>query len=134
MTEKLRANPGKYGLCTGNGWYVTKHSAGIYSTKPTEGNWQREDPKSYQVEIDSMPRPTVTQKPNGRAKVETYTVITDRKGKRFGLIVGRLDNNNRFLANTPDDDATLNRMMREEMIGREGQVSVEGPHNLFRFA
>ncbi|HVP83181.1 MAG TPA: acetyl-CoA acetyltransferase [Rhizomicrobium sp.] len=134
MTEKLRSNPGKYGLCTGNGWYVTKHSAGIYSTKPTEGDWQREDPKSYQIEIDSMPRPNVTQKPNGNAKVETYSVITDRKGKRFGLIVGRLDNNSRFLANTPDDDATLDRMMREEMIGREGQVSVEGPHNLFRFA
>jgi hypothetical protein len=25
-------------------------------------------------------------------------------------------------------------MMREEMIGREGQVSQEGPINLFRFA
>ena len=53
MTEKLRANPGKFGLCTGNGWYVTKHSAGIYSTKPVEGDWQREDPKKYQVEIDA---------------------------------------------------------------------------------
>jgi hypothetical protein len=25
-------------------------------------------------------------------------------------------------------------MMREEMLGREGQVSQEGPINLFRFA
>lgn len=134
MAEKLRANPGKFGLCTGNGWYVTKHSAGIYSTKSVEGEWQREDPKSYQGEIDSMPHPAVEQKPQGRAKVETYTIITDRKGKRFGLIVGRLDNGSRFLANTPDDDATLDRMMREEIIGREGQVSVEGDRNLFRFA
>jgi acetyl-CoA C-acetyltransferase len=134
MAEKLRANPGKFGLCTGNGWYVTKHSAGIYSTKPVESDWQREDPKTYQVEIDSMPHPSVTRKPNGSAKVETYSVITDRKGKRFGLIVGRTANNSRFLANTPDDDVTLDRMMREEMLGREGQASQEGPINLFRFA
>jgi len=93
-----------------------------------------EDPKTYQVEIDSMPHPSVTRKPSGPAKVETYSVITDRKGKRFGLIVGRTANNSRFLANTPDDDVTLDRMMREEMLGREGQVSQEGPINLFRFA
>jgi acetyl-CoA C-acetyltransferase len=80
-----------------------------------------------------MPHPSVTQKPGGPAKVETYSVITDRKGKRFGLIVGRAQNNYRFLANTPDDDATLDRMMREEILGREGLVSQEGPINLFRF-
>ncbi len=64
MAEKLRGNPGKFGLCTGNGWYVTKHSAGIYSTKPIEGDWTREDPASYQPEIDAMLRPAVTQKPS----------------------------------------------------------------------
>ncbi len=134
MAEKLRANPGKFGLCTGNGWYVTKHSAGIYSTKPLEGEWTREDPKTYQLEIDAMPRPNVVWKPRGPAKVETYTVITDRKAKRFGLIVGRAWDGARFLAHTPDDDATLNRMMHEEMLGREGEVSQDGPSNLFRFA
>ncbi len=134
MAEKLRANPGKFGLCTGNGWYVTKHSAGVYSTRAIEGDWKRESPASYQVELDAMPRPAVTQNPTGPAKVETYTVITDRKGKRFGLIVGRAADNSRFLANTPDDEATLNRMMHEEMIGRDGTVSREGSINLFRFA
>ena len=104
MLDKLRAKPGAFGLCTGNGWYVTKHSAGIYSTKPTEGHWQREDPKSYQKEIDAEPHPEVVEKPEGAAKIETYTVVMDRKGKRFGIVVGRLENGKRFLANTPDDD------------------------------
>lgn len=134
MADKVRANPGTFGLCTGNGWYVTKHSAGIYSTRPVEGEWTRENPASYQVEIDTMPHPSVTETPQGPAKIETYTVITDRKGKRFGLVVGRTANNERFLAYTPDDDATLDRMMREEMLGREGTVSQDGALNLFRFA
>ena len=133
MLDKLRARPGAFGLCTGNGWYVTKHSAGIYSTKPTEGHWQREDPKSYQKEIDAGPHPDVVEKPEGAAKIETYTVVMDRKGKRFGIVVGRLENGARFLANTPDDDATLDWMMQEEMLGRAGTVTTTAQNNLFRF-
>lgn len=133
MLDKLRAKPGAFGLCTGNGWYVTKHSAGIYSTKPTEGRWQREDPKSYQKEIDAEPHPEVVEKPEGAAKIETYTVVMDRKGKRFGIVVGRLENGKRFLANTPDDETTLDWMMREEMLGRTGTVTTTEQNNLFRF-
>jgi len=133
MTERLRSHPGRYGLCTGNGWYATKHSAGIYSTAPVEGEWQRENPDSYQRELDEMPRPRVIEKPHGKATIETYTVIMDRKGRRFGLVVGRQENGARFLANTPDDEATFTRMMREEMLGREGTVTQSNALNIFRF-
>lgn len=133
MVERLRSHTGKFGLCTGNGWYVTKHSAGIYSTEPTRGAWQREDPKTYQREIDAMAHPQVVEKPDGAASVETYTVVTDRKGNRFGIIVGRLENGARFLANSPDDEATLDMMMREEILGRKGTVTPGTPTNLFQF-
>jgi len=133
MLDKLRGRPGSFGLCTGNGWFVTKHSAGIYSTKPTKGSWKREDPKSYQKEIDAEPRPEVVEKPEGRATIETYTIVTDRKGKRFGIVVGRLENGKRFLANTLDDDQTLDWMMREEMLGRAGTVRPTEGNNLFQF-
>jgi acetyl-CoA C-acetyltransferase len=132
MMEKLRARPGAFGLCTGNGWYVTKHSAGIYSTKPTQDDWRRENPNSYQRDLDAMAHPELVEQPNGKAKVETYTVVTDRKGKRFGIVVGRLEDGRRFLSHAPDDDATLDRMMEEEMLGRLGEVTA-GALNLFRF-
>jgi acetyl-CoA C-acetyltransferase len=133
MMGKLRAKAGAFGLCTGNGWYVTKHSAGIYSTTPTAGPWKREEPKTYQKDIDSEPHPLVVQKPEGNGTVETYTVVTDRKGKRFGIVVGRLEDGSRFLANTPDDEQTLDWMMREEMLGRGGSVTPTAHNNLFRF-
>jgi acetyl-CoA C-acetyltransferase len=133
MLGKVRGAPGSFGLATGNGWYVTKHSAGIYSTTPTRGAWRREDPKSYQKDIDAMAHPEVVEAPNGAATVETYTVVTDRRGKRFGLIVGRLADGKRFLAHTPDDDETLNWMMREEMLGRPGTVTAGTPTNVFKF-
>ncbi|HUO90144.1 MAG TPA: acetyl-CoA acetyltransferase [Rhizomicrobium sp.] len=134
MADKLRRAPGKFGLVTGNGWYVTKHSAGIYSTTPRAGKWQREDPKSYQKDIDAMPHPAVIERPSGAASVETYTVVLDRRGKRFGIVVGRDSAGNRFLAHTPDDDATLDWMMREEILGKRGTVAPGEVTNLFRFA
>ncbi|HEY4114061.1 MAG TPA: acetyl-CoA acetyltransferase [Rhizomicrobium sp.] len=131
MMEMLRATRGAFGLCTGNGWYVTKHSAGIYSTRPVEGRWQREDPREYQRELDLLPHPEFIEQPSGRGTIETYTVVTDRKGKRFGIVIGRDELGRRFLANTPDDDATLDFMIREEMLGRAGEV-IAGTTNLFR--
>lgn len=134
MADKLRAAPGKFGLTTGNGWYVTKHSAGIYSTRPTRGAWQREDPKTYQKDIDAMAHPAVVEKPEGPATVETYTVVLDRRGKRFGIVVGRLEDGSRFLAHTPNDDATLDGMMQAEILGRPGTATAGEVTNLFRFS
>ena len=45
----LRANPGKKGLITGNGWYITKHSIGIYSTEENQHAWARENPAAIQI-------------------------------------------------------------------------------------
>ncbi len=67
-------------------------------------------------------------------EIETYTVVTDRKGRRFGLVVGRLENGVRFLAHTDDDEATLARMTGEEMLGREGSVAQVNNINIFRVA
>jgi acetyl-CoA C-acetyltransferase len=133
MMEKLRAAPGTFGLCTANGWYVTKHSAGIYSTKPTSGPWQREDPKSYQKDLDAMAHPEVVEEPDGAGTVETYTVVVDRRGKRFGIVIGRLQDGKRFIAHTSDDDATLNWMTSAEILGQHGSVTAGEQTNLFRF-
>ncbi len=133
MVEKVRSKRGSYGLCTANGWYVTKHSAGIYSTEPVKGAWKRTDPRTYQRDIDAEAHPRIEEQPSGAGRIETYTVVTDRKGKRFGIVVGRLEDGARFLANTPDDDETLNGMMREDMLGRSGTVT-PGANNLFRFS
>lgn len=131
MMQKLRSNPGKYGLCTANGWYITKHAMGIYSTEPFEGDWQREDPASYQTELDAMPHPTLDEKPNGPGIVETYTVVHAREGGKMGLVIGMLDSGKRFIAHTPADDALLSRMEADDFIGTKGIVAAGDVTNLF---
>ncbi|MDI1366343.1 MAG: acetyl-CoA acetyltransferase, partial [bacterium] len=48
MMARLRARPGAYGLCTANGWFLTKQSIGVYSTTPVAGDWVREAPSKIQ--------------------------------------------------------------------------------------
>jgi acetyl-CoA C-acetyltransferase len=102
---------------------VTKHALGIYSTTPVKGTWRREDPKTYQRDIDAMAHPEVDPKPDGEGTIETYTVMHDRAGPKIGIVIGRLGNGKRFLAHTPDDPATLNDLMEREALGRRGRVT-----------
>lgn len=144
MADKLRAQPGAFGLVTANGGYLGKHSAGIYSTDPclisTDGvaPWVREDPRTYQSRIDTMAHPPLTDTPRGRGRIETYTVVFGRDGTpERGIIIGRIGEGDdrltpRFLANAPDDLDLLVAMTREDFLGRGGTVCPDGEINRFR--
>jgi acetyl-CoA C-acetyltransferase len=127
MMEKLRAKPGAFGLVTANGWYLTKHALGIYSTTPPAKPFEREDPKSYQKEIDALPRPELAREPSGEATIETYTVVHGRDKVRMAIVIGRDAQGRRFVANTPEDEQTLLDLQSREGVGRRGVVtSAEG--------
>ncbi len=135
MMKRLRAKPGSYGLCSANGWYITKHAYGVYSTVPHEGAWSREAPNVLQEKIDAGPTVKVTDTPNGVGTIETCTAIYGRKGPMFGIVMGRLEDGSRFIANTATDEATLNALQADDAIGRTGVVapSGEGLKNTFTF-
>ena len=123
MMDKLRAKPGSKGLCTANGWYVTKHSIGLYSTAPKEGKWQRENPADYQKDIDNGPHPRMEENPSGPAKIETFSVMHGHEGPQFAIVMGRLDADDaRFVAHVTDP-AEMQSLMNQESLGRPGTVS-----------
>jgi len=132
MVPKLRAKPKSFGLVTANGGYLSKHATGIYSATPVLGQWQREDPATYQAEIDNMESPDVTETPGGAATIETYTVCYNRGIAERGIVIGRLDANGaRFVANTPADESTLRLMIETEQLGRSGMVVSKEGMNTF---
>jgi acetyl-CoA C-acetyltransferase len=134
MAPKLRARPAARGLVSGLGWYVTKHSIGVYSATAPEREWRREAPGRLQREIDDEPHPETAREPSGPSTVETYTVVHDREGApALGIIVGRLGNGRRFIANAPADRPLLDDMERREWIGARGHASTQpGSTNLWQ--
>ena len=137
LSKRLRESNEAYGMVTANGGYLSKHAAGIYSTIPTEGQWRRVAPKSYQSQIDSLPAPDLETSPSGTARIGTYTVTFGRNGRpEKGIVVGRLglDDNplaKRFIANLPDDPSLLASVTQEEFLGRPGEVHQHGGLNIF---
>jgi acetyl-CoA C-acetyltransferase len=134
MAERLRADREAYGLITANGWYLTKQSTGVYSARRPDRPFEREDPAVLQRQIDALPHPQVIEAPEGSAKIETYTVVHRREGPFLGIVVGRDQAGRRFVAQTPDDPATLADLERGEQVGRAGKVTPgagEAPINLF---
>jgi acetyl-CoA C-acetyltransferase len=135
MMGRLRAKPGSKGLITGLGWYATKHSVGIYSTEPKPTPFSRADPARDQTEIDGEPHPALALEPRGRGAIETYTVLHDREGNPVrGVVIGRLEDGRRFLANTPEDRSVLGSLMTSESVGRKGSVSSKDGVNRFEVA
>jgi acetyl-CoA C-acetyltransferase len=131
MHRKLREQPGANGLITGNGWYLTKQSTGIYSTRRPDRPFERQDPAVIQRQIDALPHPDVIETPQGRGTIETYTVVHKREGPFMAIVIGRDANGRRFCANAPGDPATLAGMETAEQVGRTGVVTQAGDLNLF---
>jgi acetyl-CoA C-acetyltransferase len=132
MMQKLRDKPGAYGLVTANGWYLTKQSTGVYSSRRPDRPFEREDPAILQRQIDSLPHPAVIEQPQGPARIETYTVVHRREGPYMGIVIGRDEADRRFVAHTPGDPETLAALEATEQVGRTGRVSpAENGLNLF---
>jgi len=134
MIQHLRESAGEYGLVTGLGWFATKHSAGVYSTRPRDGEWKRTPPTMDQRQVDAMESPPFVEPAEGEATIETYTVVFNRDGEpEQGIVIGRLDNGSgeRFFANTPPNRDLMLAMTREEFVGRLGSVRTEDGRNVF---
>ena len=128
----VRRQPGSFGMVTANGNYLTKHSAGLYSTEPTEGPWRREDPKKLQAELDSRPRQRVNIKPGGTGTIETYCVAYGKDAPEKAHILGRLDGSgDRFVAMAGNDPALLADMLTREQLGRKVSISEKDGRNVF---
>jgi acetyl-CoA C-acetyltransferase len=133
MMERLRDDPGSKGLVTGNGWYLTKHAASVWSSGPMPGDAPRAalpDPLPS-AGMEKTPAPAVAQAA-GRAVVETYTVLYDREGVPVrGIVLGRQADGQRFLANTAEDRSLLEAFVAAEQVGREGTLSHRDGSNVF---
>jgi acetyl-CoA C-acetyltransferase len=129
VVARCRAHPGEWGFVFANGGYLTKHSFGVYSTVPGYG--ERVPPAAYQARIDAMHGPAFTETPEGTGTIETFTVVHHKGAPMFAIIVGRLDDDTRFLAQMHGD---LDALMTEPAVGHRIAVTPGDPINLATLA
>ena len=97
-----------------------------------EKNFKLKDSNIYQKSINQNKGPKFTNVAEGRANIETYTVMFNREGPLFSIIYGRLENGTRFIANTPNDKDLLYDMTKSEYLNKEGFVNNRNSKNIFK--
>jgi acetyl-CoA C-acetyltransferase len=128
MVEACRTDPDSVGLVTALGWYVTKHSVGLYSSRPSDG-FTRVDPATTQADVDAAPARGVAGDYEGRAILEATSVAFERDGTPGHAIVAALaPDGRRVLANTRDPE-TMQSMTEDAWEGREVGISTDGDTN-----
>jgi acetyl-CoA C-acetyltransferase len=124
MVDLLRADPDAFGLCTGNGGYLTKHAFGVYRAAPPAGpGFRHIEP---QAEVDALPRRDPAPDHVGPVEIESYVVAHDRDGAPEQALVALLTPDGRRTWGTTDDAATMAAMVTAEHVGRSAAIDGDG--------
>ena len=118
MVQRLRAEPGTYGLASSLGWYVTKHALGVYSSLPPARPYQHLRPI-----IDNPPARPARSHHDGPAVVEAYTVSYTRDGQPDAAIVSLIEPAGaRILLRSTDTDL-ITELLDDDLLGLPVTVS-----------
>lgn len=126
MAELLIANPGRRGLITANGGYLTKHSFGVYGTEPpAEFRWEDTQPA-----VDREPTRKGLVEWEGTGTVEAWTTPFDREGRpEKAFLAVRTPDGARTLA-VITDTAAAQTTVGEDIGGAEVAVAADGSATL----
>ncbi len=160
MIDVLRADPGSLGMVTGVGWYLTKHSIGIYGTEPpgsrpgpegtageSTGTTGTATPAglpegtetdqaggfawaSPQRAVAALPQCSPDADAQGEVTVETYSVSYGRDGAPVGAVVACRTPDGRRAWANVTDPDHLALLVTEEGCGRLGTLRPDGQVDL----
>jgi acetyl-CoA C-acetyltransferase len=114
MAERLRSDPGSYGVVSGVGMHMQKHAYGVWSTAPGDGVVPDAAP------YEAVEKPTaIVGSPSGDATVATYSVLHGRNGgPERALVVCDLPHGGRCYGFLEGGPVALAAAEEHELIGR----------------
>ena len=127
MAELLTANPGRRGLITANGGYLTKHSFGVYGSEPPPTEFRWED---VQTAVEREPTRDAAVQWEGIGAVEAWTTPFDRDGRpEKAFLAVRTPDDRRTLA-LLSDPAAAAATVHEDIAGAKVMIRADGTATL----
>jgi acetyl-CoA C-acetyltransferase len=127
MAELLAANPGRRGLITANGGYLTKHSFGVYGTEPPSSEFRWEDTQSA---VDQEPTRAAAVEWEGVGTVEAWTTPFDRNDRpEKAFLAVRTPDERRTLA-LITDPSEAEATVRDDIGGAKVAIRADGTATL----
>jgi len=136
VVDLIRQDRSLNAMVTANGWYLTKHSVGVYGGTPPARPWSDRDDSALQRSIDARALPAPMERAAGPLTVEAYVIRHDSGGAPVkGTVVGRLPDGRRALADIDAGPEELLSMEEAELVGMTGEARYDGEigKNLVRF-
>jgi len=121
--QRARQAPGSFGFVGANGGYLSKYSAGVYSTRPAA--WVPDRSAALQADVSARGAPPQARQADGQAVIESFTVTRARDGAAAGVVIGRLEaGGERFAARGADGDRDFLDLLTtaEQPIGQRVRV------------
>ncbi len=114
MVERLRRDPGSYGVVSGVGMHMQKHAYGVWST--SAGSGVVTDPAAYVASAEPV---HIVGSPSGAATVATYSVLHGRDGEpERALLICDVPEGGRCYAFLDGGVAALAEAEEDELVGR----------------
>lgn len=127
LAELLVAHPGRRGLITANGGYLTKHSFGVYGTEPPPSGFRWED---VQPVVDAEATCPAVLQYEGRGTVEAWTTPFDRDGQpQNAFLAVRTADGSRTLAQSTDPEL-VEATVATDIAGAAVEVAADGSARL----
>ncbi|WP_074243575.1 acetyl-CoA acetyltransferase [Mycobacteroides abscessus] len=135
MVRRCRSDPDAVGLVSGLGWYITKHSLGLWSATPPPTGWQTPDMADAQSAIDGTSLPVASPADaSGEATIDGYTVVHDRdQGPSWVPIFARMTDGRRVAARSDDAEVAV-AMSRDMCVGHQVAVRQADGHVEFELS
>ncbi|MCP4672981.1 MAG: hypothetical protein GY857_16950, partial [Desulfobacula sp.] len=131
LVEKIATGEKSSGLITALGWFMHKHAAGIYGSKPSEGQLQNYDLIDQSDNLVGDDAVKIRDQYNGKGIIETYTIIYTRDHKpSMAVIYGRTPDNFRFIARAQHHPDIFNQLTKKNMVGQKVNISFHSSHNI----
>ena len=129
IMNRARENETEFGLLNANGWYLTKHSLGVYSCQEPDNEWNLSP-----LDLDVEPQIQLVEKASGEAQMETFTVLYDKFNQpEKSIVIARLSSGERCLATTDSKPQALNSLSGAEEFRLSGEIEFVDGKNMFRF-
>ncbi|HEY6425704.1 MAG TPA: hypothetical protein VIX84_00585 [Acidimicrobiales bacterium] len=114
MVERLRHDPGSFGIVSGVGMHMQKHAYGVWSTDPGAGVVG--DPAKYEASEEPV---AIVGSPETGGTVTTYSVLHGRDGEpEKALLICDLPEGGRCYAFLGGGATALAAAEEDELIGR----------------
>ncbi len=126
LAELISTGEKENGLITALGWFMHKHAAGIYSSRPNNGFDTQGDLADQKDPLYGLPPVQIAERADGTGIIETYTVIfSPDRTAAYAVIYGKTQDGFRFVARSQEDASVFHLLMSENQIGQKVRIQFD---------